>query len=171
MLLIGSGEQWPPRESDINGSSMHTSSITNNTSPWTYKNDSLNPNLQPSNSHSRRRGASQNSIPGASSLPPYHPDYREGDQGVYTPDRYEGDSESSDEEESAPRGRLHIRRGSEGYEIRPEGREEMLRQYLTELGEEPGRYFRYIPQPDSDRSASEDDDVPLARHREIIGQQ
>ncbi|KAF8808081.1 zf-DHHC-domain-containing protein [Phlegmacium glaucopus] len=167
------GEQWPPQESDTNGSSMHNSNITDKSSPWTYKNDSLNPNLHPSNSQSRRRGASQNRIPSASSLPPYHPDYREGDQGVYNLDHYsddEGGSEGLDEQESMPRGKLHVRRGSEGYEIRPEGREEMLRQYLTELGEEPGRYLRYIPQPDSEESTSEDD-VPLARRRELIGQQ
>lgn len=122
----------------------------------------MNPNLQPSNSQSRRRG-----VLGASSLPPYHPDYREGDQNVYNRD--EGD-EGSDDQEPAPRGKLHVRRGSEGYEVRPEGREEMLRQYLAELGEEPGRYIRYIPEPESEESTSEDD-IPLARRREMIGQQ
>lgn len=162
---FASDEQWPPREPDINASSVHNSSFTDG-SPWTYKNDSLNPDLRPSNSESRRRGVS---TLGASSLPPYHPDYREEDQGVYNPDN-DQDSESSDERELASKGRLHVRRGSEGYEVRPEGREEMLRQYLAELGEQPGRYLRYIPQPDSEESASEDD-VPLARRKEIIGQQ
>ena len=46
----------------------------------------------------------------------------------------------------------------------------MLRQYLAELGEEPGRYIRYIPEPESEESTSEDD-IPLARRREMIGQQ
>ena len=140
---------------------MHNS--TAGSSPWTYNNKSLNPNLQPSNSQSRRRNKSQSSSPGVSSLPPYHPDYKEGDQGAYNPSNYE----NQDEEESTPSGRIHVRKGSEGYEIRPEEREEMLRQYLTDLGEEPGRYLRYIPQPESEESTS-DDDVPLAQRKEII---
>jgi len=160
------GEEWPPREPHMNESSIHSSII--NQSPWTYENNSLNPNLQPSNSQTRKRNGSQIYIPGASSLPPYHPDYRQEDQGVYKPGNDEGD-ESSDEQESSSRGRFHIRRGSEGYEVRPEGREEMLRRYLTELGEEPGRYIRYIPQPDSEECVSEDD-IPLGRCREMIGQ-
>lgn len=40
----------------------------------------------------------------------------------------------------------------------PSGREEMLRRYLKEVGEEPGRYIRYIPQPDETDS---EDDRPL----------
>jgi len=156
-------EEWPPREWEVDTSPMHNS--TTDSSPWTYDNESLNPNLQPSNSQSRRRNKSQTSSPGVSSLPPYHPDYKDDDQGVYNP----GYDESQDEEE-APRGRLHIRTGSEGYEIRPEEREEMLRQYLTDLGEEPGRYLRYIPQPESEESDSEDD-VPLTQRKEMIGQQ
>ena len=159
--MLESGAQWHPQDLDTNGSS---STITHNSSPWTYENDSLNPNLQPTNSQSRKR-LSQTSSPGASSLPPYHPDYREG-ENVYNSDGYE----SSDEQESAPRGKIHIRRGSEGYEVRPEGREEMLRQYLSELGEQPGRYLRYIPQPDSEESeGSLSEDVPLARRREMSG--
>ena len=145
---------------------MHNGSIIDKSSPWTYENGSLNPNLQPSNSQSRRRNISQTSSPGASSLPPYHPDYKEEDQGAYNP----GNDESQDERESAPRGRLHVRRGSEGYEIRPEEREEMLQRYLTELGENPGRYLRYIPQPESEESTSEDD-VPLTQRKELIGRQ
>lgn len=164
---LKSGEEWPPRDSESNASSMHNSNTIDKSTPWTYKNNSFNPNLRPSNSQSRRRNGSQTpSIPGASSLPPYHPDYKE-DQGVYSHDSDEA-GESSNEQESAPRGQLHIRRGSEGYEIRPEEREEMLRRYVTEFGEEPGRYLRYIPQPDSEESASEDD-VPLGRRREMIG--
>ena len=99
-------------------------------------------------------------------MPPYHPDYKEGNKGAYN----FGNDESQDEQESAPRGRLHVRRGSEGYEIRPEEREEMLRRYLTELVEKPGRYLRYIPQPESEESTSEDD-VPLTQCKEMIGRQ
>jgi palmitoyltransferase ZDHHC6 len=154
---------------DTNESPIHDSSIIDKSSPWTYKNNSLNPNLQSSNSESRRRNGSQTFIPGASSLPPYHPDYRPEDAGVYNPGNDEGD-ESSDEQDPTSRGHLHIRKGSEGYEIRPEAREEMLKRYMTELGEVPGRYIRYIPQPESEENTSEDD-IPLGRRRERIRQQ
>ena len=152
---------------DTDESPIHNSSVIDKSSPWTYKDNSLNPNLQPSNSHSRRRNGSQASIPGASPLPPYHQDYRLEEQGVYYPGNDE-DDESSDEQDPTSRGHLHIRRGSEGYEIRPEEREEMLKRYLTELGEVPGRYVRYIPQPESEGSTSED--IPLGRRRERIRQ-
>lgn len=61
-----------------------------------------------------------------------------------------------------------MRRGSEGYEIRPESREQMLREYLESLGEQPDRYLRYIPQVDEDfdtdgDGADDDDDVPLGQ--------
>jgi len=158
-------EEWPPREWDADTSPLHKT--VTESSPWTYDNESLNPNLQPSNSQSRRRNKSQTfSPPGVSSLPPYHPDYKDGDQGAYN----HGNDESQDEEESAPKGQLHVRTGSEGYEIRPEEREEMLRRYLTDLGEEPGRYLRYIPQPESEEIDSEDD-VPLTQHKEMIRRQ
>ena len=51
----------------------------------------------------------------------------------------------------------------------------MLQQYLENLGEEPGRYLRYIPQvEDGDESNFEDEDddnVPLASHAKIVGGQ
>jgi len=154
-------EEWPPREWNVDTAPMHRS--VTESSPWTYNNESLNPNLQPSNSQSRRRNKSSL---GVSPLPPYHPDYKEGNQDAYNP----GNDESEDEEETSSRGRIHVRTGSEGYEIRPEEREEMLRRYLTDLGEEPGRYLRYIPQPENGESDSEDN-IPLMQHKEIIGRQ
>jgi palmitoyltransferase ZDHHC6 len=36
----------------------------------------------------------------------------------------------------------------------------MLRRYLTDLGEEPGRYLRYISQPESEEIDDSEDDVP-----------
>lgn len=54
----------------------------------------------------------------------------------------------------------------------------MLRQYLENLGEKPGRYLRYIPQvEDEDESNLEnlededDDNVPLASHAKRVGGQ
>jgi len=46
----------------------------------------------------------------------------------------------------------------------------MLQRYLENLGEEPGRYLRYIPQVDdepeneSDLEDEDGDNVPLASH-------
>lgn len=120
-------------------------------SPWTYENGSLNPNLEPSNAQIRR-GASvakkrkhqvQNQVPGKSSHPPYHPDYN--DVNVVHP-LEDGDSSSEDSRATIP----FVRGGSEGYEVHSIDREEMLSRYLMELGQEPGRYHRYIPSPDSD---------------------
>ncbi|KAF8899051.1 zf-DHHC-domain-containing protein [Infundibulicybe gibba] len=146
----GSMAVWPPRDP------RETSEFQLPASPWTYENGSLNPNLEPNNARLRSsvkpKRSSQNAS-GTSALPPYHPDYAEAEDGevVYT-------SESSSQD-SLGAGSF-VRRGSEGYEVRPVGREDMLSRYLRELGEEPQRYHRYIPQPLSD---SEDDDVPLSQ--------
>jgi len=109
------------------------------------------------------RRATKNAIPGASPLPPYHPNYQEQQES----DRYS--ESSSDEQFPKNSGQLHVRRGSEGYEIRPAGREEMLSRYLKELGEEPGRYVRYIPQVE-DESDFEDDDDDVLRAENFGGQ-
>lgn len=53
-----------------------------------------------------------------------------------------------------------VRRGSEGYEVRPIDREELLRRYIEEQAQEEGRYHRYVPEPDFD---SEEECIPLAR--------
>jgi len=108
------------------------------------------------------RRATKNTIPGASLFPPYHPNYKEQQES----DRYsEGSSDGQFPKNSE---QLHVRRGSEGYEVRPTEREEMLSRYLKELGEEPGRYVRYIPQVE-DESDDDDDDTPLAYRAERFG--
>ncbi|KAF8971687.1 DHHC palmitoyltransferase-domain-containing protein [Flammula alnicola] len=171
-LSSAEGEILPNPESTSESSSVEGTDITHNLSPWTFENESLNPALRPSNSQlrTRRRRIPQNNIPGASALPPYHPDYQEGEQQPYEPDQYSEDSESSADEKMAPHAGQHrVRRGSEGYEIRQEGREEMLRKYLEELGEEPGRYVRYIPQVEDDSASDEDEDnTPLAHIAEKV---
>ena len=43
-----------------------------------------------------------------------------------------------------------MRRGSEGYEVRPVDREEILKRYIMSRGEEAGRFKRYVPEPGSD---------------------
>jgi hypothetical protein len=133
---------------------------TQNRSPWTFEDESLNPALRPSNTQlrdtqrqRRRRPANADSIPGTSTVPPYHPDYEPAEDNSYS------DAEDSNDRYSANNVngyRSRLRRGSEGVEILPENREEMLKRYLRELGEEPGRYVRYIPQDDGDDSSLSD---------------
>jgi palmitoyltransferase len=159
------GNEWLPNDSESESDNDQNGDVAHNSSPWTYENGSLNPALRSSNSElselrSRRRRAPQNKVSGASPLPPYHPDYREDGQ----PEQYFEDTGSSGEEYTKL-GKVHVRRGSEGYEVREEGREEMLRRYLEEQGEDPDRYLRYIPQPDEDSESDDDDDVPLAYHK------
>lgn len=81
-------------------------------------------------------------------MAPYHPDYQ-AEEDVYS---------SSASEDQFPR----VRRGSEGYEVRPVDREGMLQQHLLALGEEPDKYIRYIPEPDTDSGSEED--VPVSQH-------
>lgn len=67
-----------------------------------------------------------------------------------------------------------IRRGSEGYEIAPINREEMLARYIEGQAAEVGRYNLYVPEPDVDSESDglagvggsdvdDEDDVPLVR--------
>ena len=150
--MTGEPASWPPRDPTIPAEAPFVLPP----SPWTYENGSVNPNLEPYNSQTREatrpakrrpRGAE----PGTYSLPPYHPDYQEGPE---TPD-------DSSSDYTLEEGDGRIRRGSEGYEVRPVDREAMLSRYLKQLGEEPGRYRRYIPQPESEEYES-DEDLPLA---------
>jgi palmitoyltransferase len=83
-------------------------------------------------------------------VPPYHPDYGRqeldnDEDSLSTGDEMDDDNVSL----SAVRGvNGRVRRGSEGYEVRPILREQMLRQYLESVGEDYDRYIRYIPQPE-----------------------
>jgi palmitoyltransferase len=156
LLLAAIHASWPPHNP------AHSSDDSNNTlislgSPWTYENGSLNPILEPSNAHLRsvkkRKRQVQSQDPGKSSLPPYHPDY-DGADVMHTSD--DGESTSEDNEDTTP----FVRGGSEGYEVHSVDREEMLRRYLMEVGQEPGRYHRYIPSPDSD---SNEEHLPLGQ--------
>lgn len=126
-------------------------------SPWTYENESLNPSLKPSNQSGRNaRRRRKVDAAGISPLPPYHPDYQEGGNTLYGGE----EALSSDEYSSSSEPQIRdprVRHGSEGFEVRQDDREDMLRQYIEELGEERGRYLRYIPEPESES----DDDLPL----------
>ncbi|KAF9820053.1 hypothetical protein IEO21_01715 [Rhodonia placenta] len=144
--------------------------------PWTFQNGSLNPHLEPSNT--RRRPSSQRRLQSAaaqgpySSLPPYHPDY---DESQAEP-AYALSSESSSGEEEVPddefgrrMGRVRVRRGSEGYEVKSVDREEMLRRFVEGRTHEPGRYQRYVPEPSSESEVEDgdaDESIPLAQQVE-----
>ncbi|KAG7099650.1 hypothetical protein E1B28_001476 [Marasmius oreades] len=169
-LAEGEGGSWPPKDPARSQHEDPQKGFILPGSPWTYENGSFNPELQPYNSRIRNGDSSQarqrqRTNKGASELPPYHPDYDPVSS-------YEDGSDRSlelSEEEELPGG-SRIRRGSEGYEVRPVGREDMLRRYLEELGETPGRYHRYIPMPDSDGENERDnnsDQIPLAKLREM----
>jgi len=120
-------------------------------SPWTYDNGSTNPELVPSNSQLRQRHSKAE--PTHSSVPPYHPDYNESiqdDTGSANGD------EASDDDYYNYDSRPRIRRGSEGYEVRPVDREEILRRYILSRGREAGHYQRYVPEPESPESEIDD---------------
>lgn len=163
MLTLPPDEQssWPPRDPDTYRSEGPDKEFVLPASPWTYENGSVNPNLEPFNGHLRNAASTSKRRPqradaGTSALPPYHPDYVEGADAPY---EFSGDDSSEDDD---IRRQPLVRRGSEGYEVRSVDREDMLQRYLRELGEEPGRYHRYIPYPDSESEGS-DDDVALAQ--------
>lgn len=166
------GQEWPPKDDDHVSESSESNDeggkFLQDSSPWTYE-SGLNPALRPTNSElrSRRRRRLQNGIPGSSVVPPYHPDYRKNEAYAHEAEEYSEDTASSEEGLSHP-GKSRIRRGSEGYEVRQEGREDMLKRYLTEIGEDPNRYLRYIPQPDEDSGEDEDDNIPLSYHKERL---
>lgn len=141
---------WPPQNpAHLSDAPDHALALPN--SPWTYENDSLNPNLEPSNARLRRAASMGKQHKrqvidqefGKSSLPPYHPDFNDAN---VTNTLEGGDSTSEDSEDTTP----FIRAGSEGYEVQSVDREDVLRRYVMELGQEPGRYHRYISSPDSD---------------------
>ncbi|KAJ7070731.1 zf-DHHC-domain-containing protein [Mycena amicta] len=141
---ISDQESWPPRDPDTVHGGDPNKDFSLPPSPWTFENGSVNPNLQPSNSARRRTKANT----GASALPPYHPDYQAA----------AAEEESEDDEYYEDNSRVRVRRGSEGYEVRPGNREDMLTRYLSEIGET--RYHYYVPEPESDNE-SEAEDTPL----------
>jgi len=155
--LSQSSNPWPPRDPNMPHEEEPSTEFILPDSPWTYNNGNFNPELLSTNSarlDTPRRRRSQNGED-HSSLPPYHPDYQERESHSL-----EYSSDDADEEYwEAPRGKTLVRRGSEGYEVRPAGREDMLKRYLEQIGETPRRYHRYIPEPDSES----EDDVPLTQ--------
>jgi len=119
-------------------------------------------------------------------LPPYHPDYEDPGVDAYPQRPYSPDSDLEYSEEGYS-GSVRVRRGSEGYEVRPVSREEMFQEYVQSQINEAGRYQMYEPERAlegdedledafeedddelseevGDTGASSDDDVPLGLKR------
>lgn len=135
-------QAWPPADP-----AERESEWTQLASPWTYDNDGPNPALTPSNAHlrSRKRGTAE-----ISAVPPYHPDYEPAQHefDVDVEDDYD-DGERFAEYEKGRRA-AHVRRGSEGYEVRSIDREQLLAEYIATRGQEAGHYQRYVPEPPSE---------------------
>ena len=153
-------EAWPPRDP-----AEQQYEWTQPASPWTYSNDGPNPALVPSNANSAQqlRARKRSAGAGVSAVPPYHPDYEppaeewEDGEGDYD---YDGDDNDDDDggERFAEyeRGMARVRRGSEGYEVRPIDREQLLAEYIASRGQEAGRYRRYAPEPSESESGGEE---------------
>lgn len=159
-----SQQDWPPQDPyDIPRAPAVES-------PWTYGDEALNPTLQPSNAYRRAQNAR-----GRSNVPPYHPAYRppesswvrdDSDDERHTPSTpsrhspYDEDYSDYEMEPGGPR----VRRGSEGFEVREQSREEILQRYLASRGEEAGRYKRYVPEPDTESEDENEDGTFLNGH-------
>ena len=149
-------QQWPPSDP-----TERYGEWTQPDSPWTYKTDGPNPALVPSNTHSAQqlrarkpgaRGRGRDS--GVSAVPPYHPDYEPAPdwQGDDDEDGGDDDDEGFAEYEYERRweGAGHVRRGSEGYEVRGIDRDQLFAEYIADRGQEEGYYRRYVPEPPSE---------------------
>ncbi|KDQ63231.1 hypothetical protein JAAARDRAFT_147325 [Jaapia argillacea MUCL 33604] len=152
---------WPPRDPSHSPYTGPQDMFTLPSSPWTYANDSLNPNLQPSNSRLRTANSSfrRRDSRRALAVPPYHPDYSESSyvdsHPISSTSSVSSDSEEYDDQYGNGRSPPRVRRGSEGYEVRPVDREEMLRRYIETQANDPERYQRYIPEPSSEEEVSD----------------
>jgi palmitoyltransferase len=145
---------WPPHN-PAHSSDNPDGALTLPHSPWTYDNGTVNPTLEPSNTRLRQQKKHKRQVQdqdfGKSPLPPYHPDYDANAMDASE----DSDSASEVSDHTTP----FVRGGSEGYEVQSVDREDMLKRYLKDIGQEPGRYHRYIPSPDSDS----DEELPLAQ--------
>ncbi|EJD54537.1 zf-DHHC-domain-containing protein [Auricularia subglabra TFB-10046 SS5] len=138
-------EAWPPqdlsrRQIDYGASDDDTPVALPADGPWTYANGGPNPALRASSQRLRQRH-------NHSGYPPYHPMYGQEvqDEGSSDDDNSRGSVGSDD----YPLGG-RVRRGSEGYEVRPVSRDDILREYVRSRGEEAvGRYRTYVPEPAS----------------------
>jgi len=159
--MLADTNTWPPEDPTAIDDSNRKDEFTLPSTPWTYSNGSLNPNLQPSNTYmrsvtavKRRKSGKRRRDP----VPPYHPDYwspkEDGDVSVSSHEC--SDDSNGYGSEKGTDGNARVRRGSEGYEVRPVDREEMLRRHVQEQGLQPSRYQWYVPQSENERDGEPD---------------
>lgn len=144
---VESQHSWPPR-----APANEKMAFKLPDSPWTYGNGNVNPNLRPSSSDKREFYGRQAYT---SALPPYHPDFEENSSP--RPVQYLSPDLDTDLEGY---GGVKLRHGSEGYEVRPLDREDMLRRYIETQVSEEGRYHVYEPDPLSDHEYDFDSLAP-----------
>lgn len=140
MLVSADGEytgQWPPEDPTTSMEEKHAFALPKE--PWTYGNGSFNPDLHPSRGSpvSRQRRtypypSEGGETDGTRTDSPYHPIYDESQPSHEHLSRapYEDEGEDDHYYDDRPQRQQFIRRGSEGYEVRPIDREEMMRQYV-----------------------------------------
>jgi palmitoyltransferase ZDHHC6 len=132
-------------------------------SPWTYNNDGPNPGLMPSNSDTAQHLRSRKHVSASiSAVPPYHPDYEPAQHEYDDGD----DGERFAEYEMGRRAAAHVRCGSEGYEVRPIDREQLLAEFIAGRGQEAGHYQRYVPEPPSEPESGGEEVEVEEVHRE-----
>jgi hypothetical protein len=143
---------WPPRDPNFRhlDPDQDEEELVLPSSPWTYDNNSLNPDLTPSNSHLPAR--SRKRIRRAA-VPPYHPDHDDDSRSFAS---HQSSSDETDSEDF--RGPL-VRRGSEGYEVKSVGRDELLRQWIKNQVSKAGRYHIYVTQPDVESADEKSSDI------------
>lgn len=155
---------WPPKDPNVYKDRDISTATALETrlqgSPWTYGNDGPNPAL-------RARGTSN--------YPPYHAGYQTSPQHTSNADRqfdheYDGASTtsspsrvSSDYDANLSFGRnVRMRRGSEGWEVRPLSNEEIVQQYAWSRGLESANGPAMMSREPSDQEgcAEGDEDDP-----------
>lgn len=123
---------WPPHDpyAQEHEEAISITDRLKSSSPWTYGNGQFNPELTPSNRSRRLKHRSN-----GSRVPPYHASYSQIVEEDIDDSELESESSSIPEQDFSP----HIRRGSEGYEVRTIDREEILRRYVASRGDEATR--------------------------------
>ena len=162
-------------------------------SPWTFGTDGFNPRLAPSNTARRRTamytdqdpdgelinvfGTPVKTVAPISAVPPYHPSYgssvlvegRDSASSSSSPVRNDSDdSEGFGPGASLlePAGKVHVRRGSEGWEARPlvaGGSRWDVEGWRDDIpsADPTDKYRRYVPEEDSselEEDEQEEDD-------------
>jgi palmitoyltransferase ZDHHC6 len=168
---------WPPDDPFTNPDADQDHQLTLPSTPWTYNNGSLNPDLQPSNTYRRsattaKRHKSEGKYTGVyTSIPPYHPDYESSDHEDESASTSSHGSYDDLDAYDTPIGNARVRRGSEGYEVQPVDREAIFRRLVQRRGFLRGMYPEHVPQPEGGRDDEVDgedvkEDAPLSQHVE-----